>query len=95
MGKFYIECKSFRFWFNSNFSNFLQNRLNVSNAVIVLEPSKSNKMLLYDLYHYISDLPRWHIFAIFLVGYFVYYLIEVVKVCLFALHIELFKFDKW
>lgn len=37
-------------------------------------------MLLHDLYYYLSDLPRWHIFAIFLVGYVVYYLIEVVKV---------------
>ncbi|XP_055603129.1 phospholipase ABHD3 [Uranotaenia lowii] len=32
-----------------------------------------------DLYAYLTNLPRWHIFAIFLVGYLVYYLIEVVK----------------
>lgn len=32
-----------------------------------------------ELYAYLTNLPRWHIFAIFLVGYLVYYLIEVVK----------------
>lgn len=32
-----------------------------------------------ELYAYLTDLPRWHIFAIFLVGYLIYYLIEVVK----------------
>lgn len=36
--------------------------------------------MLFDLYLYLSDLPRWHIFAVFLFGYFIYYLIEVVKV---------------
>lgn len=36
--------------------------------------------MIYDLYHYFSNLPRWHIFAVFLFGYSVYYLIEVVKV---------------
>lgn len=32
-----------------------------------------------ELYAYLTNLPRWHIFAIFLVGYLIYYLIEVVK----------------
>lgn len=39
-----------------------------------------SRMLSQDLYYYLSDLPRWHIFAIFLFGYIVYYFIEVVKV---------------
>lgn len=41
---------------------------------------KLPKMLSQDLYYYLSDLPRWHIFAIFFLGYIVYYLIEAVKV---------------
>lgn len=32
-----------------------------------------------ELYAYLTNLPRWHIFAIFFVGYLIYYLIEVVK----------------
>ncbi|KAL1377899.1 hypothetical protein pipiens_004108 [Culex pipiens pipiens] len=32
-----------------------------------------------DLYAYLTNLPRWHIFAIFLVGYLFYYFMEVVK----------------
>lgn len=50
-------------------------------------------MMLYDLYWYLSNLPRWHIFAVFLVGYFVYYLIEVVKVSLMAASYFLFYFN--
>jgi hypothetical protein len=36
--------------------------------------------MLYDLYLYCTNLPRWHIFGYFVAGYLVYYLIEVVKV---------------
>lgn len=35
--------------------------------------------MITELYAYLTNLPRWHIFAIFLVGYLIYYLIEVVK----------------
>ncbi|XP_062543940.1 protein ABHD1 [Armigeres subalbatus] len=35
--------------------------------------------MITDLYAYFTNLPRWHIFAIFLVGYLIYYLLEVVK----------------
>lgn len=35
--------------------------------------------MIADLYAYLTNLPRWHIFAIFLVGYLIYYLLEVVK----------------
>lgn len=36
--------------------------------------------MIADLYLYFSNLPRWHIFAVFFFGYLVYYLMEVVKV---------------
>lgn len=36
--------------------------------------------MIYDLYMYLTNLPRWHVFAIVMVGYLFYYLIEVVKV---------------
>lgn len=42
------------------------------------------KMMIVDLYNYLSDLPRHHIFFIFSVGYLFYYLIEVVKVSRFT-----------
>lgn len=42
--------------------------------------SGERTMLLVDLYNYMSNLPRYHIFAILSVGYLFYYLIEVVKV---------------
>lgn len=50
-----------------------------------------------DLYAYLTNLPRWHIFAIFLVGYLFYYLMEVVKVswffvCLLQFHCGEFSF---
>ncbi|EAT32449.1 AAEL010695-PA [Aedes aegypti] len=35
--------------------------------------------MITELYAYLTNLPRWHIFAIFLIGYLIYYLIEVVK----------------
>ncbi|CAO1352018.1 unnamed protein product [Diamesa serratosioi] len=35
--------------------------------------------MLIDLYNYLTNLPRLHIFLIFTIGYLVYYLIEVVK----------------
>ncbi|XP_053687467.1 phospholipase ABHD3 [Sabethes cyaneus] len=35
--------------------------------------------MIADLYAYLTNLPRWHIFAIFLIGYLFYYLMEVVK----------------
>lgn len=31
------------------------------------------------LYHYLTDLPRWHVFAIIVIAYIIYYLIQVVK----------------
>lgn len=51
-------------------------------------------MMLYDLYWYLSNLPRWHIFAVFIVGYLVYYFIEVVKVSLLAAFFFIFLFLK-
>lgn len=35
--------------------------------------------MFYDLYTYLSNMPRWHIFVITIIGYVTYYLIEVVK----------------
>lgn len=35
--------------------------------------------MIAEIYAYLTNLPRWHIFAIFLVGYLLYYLMEVVK----------------
>lgn len=33
----------------------------------------------YDLYKYFTDMPKWHVYAIVLIGYLSYYLIQVVK----------------
>lgn len=59
---------------------FLFIHLGASNLSVVVLSIPLLPMMVSDLYYYLSDLPRWHIFAVFLVGYFVYYLIEVVKV---------------
>lgn len=47
-------------------------------------------MLLYDLYNYLTNLQSWHVLALLLVVYTVYYLIEVVKVSDF--YIRIIKF---
>lgn len=51
-------------------------------------------MLLVDIYNYMSNLPRYHIFLILSFGYLFYYLIEVVKVSekTFVLHSLRLKF---
>lgn len=36
--------------------------------------------MILELSWYLTNMPRWHFFAIFLGGYLVYYLVEVVKV---------------
>lgn len=72
--------------YSVNQTNFYRNDFSFFEGVLISSGSALSTQLtkltmpLYDLFFYLSDLPRWHIFAVFLVGYFVYYLIEVVKV---------------
>lgn len=41
---------------------------------------RQHTQMINDMYAYFTDLPRWHMYAIVLVGYLGYYLMQVVKV---------------
>lgn len=39
----------------------------------------AHEIMYSDLYMYLTNVPRWHLFAFFTIGYFCYYIREVVK----------------